>query len=268
MYKSLADWIFRVYAYIFAKSFFKSFNKILFKLAIRGLGFYNYQNNHLTGEDYFINKIFNNIGPKVVFDIGANLGNYSIKLSKNPECQIYAFEPSPETVKLLQDNIRQIKNIQIVNLAVSDMITKLKFYDYANRDSSQHATLYKDIIIDCHKGQTKEYDVYATTIDAFVEEFNIASIDLLKIDVEGNEYKVLQGAKKMLQKKSIKVIQFEFNEFNSISRVFFKDIYQMLERDYKIFRLLPTGLLIIKEYIPIECEIFGYSNYIAILNDN
>lgn len=261
----MADKIFKIYAYIFAKPFFRFFNTVLFKLALRGLGFYNYQNNYLTGEKYFRNKIFYNRGCKIIFDIGANVGTYSIDLSKNPDAQIYSFEASPVAFKVLQNNTNNIKNIMPLNFAVSDSITKLQFYDYNDRDFSQHATLYEDVIVDCHKQQTKEYEVQTTTVDVFAEENNISEIDLLKIDVEGHEYKVLQGAQKMLQTKSIKAIQFEFNEFNSISRVFFKDFYKILHLNYQIYRLLPTGLLEINEYIPRECEIFGYSNYLALL---
>lgn len=263
----MADKIFKIYAYIFAKPFFRFFNTVLFKLALRGLGFYNYQNNYLTGEKYFRNKIFNNRGCKIIFDIGANVGNYSIFLSKNPDAQIYSFEASPVTFKVLQNNTQNIKNIQPLNFAVSDSITTLKFYDYDDREFSQHATLYKDIIVDYHKGNTKEFDVKTTTIDNFALNYKISKIDLLKIDVEGHELKVLIGAQHMLQTNSIKAIQFEFTQLNSISRVFFKDIYELLNKNYNLYRLLPTGLLRIKSYTPTECEIFGYSNYIGLLKD-
>lgn len=261
------DKIFRIYSYVFAKPFFRYFNMVLFKLSLRGLGFYNYQTKHLTGEYYFITKIFNNKGKKIIFDVGAHIGNYSIDLSTNSEAQIYSFEASPITYQTLKKNTSNIKNILPMNFAVSDTLTNLKLYDYEDRDYSSHATLYKSIIIQIHKAQTKEYNIETTTIDNFAEKHQINMIDLLKIDVEGHEFKVLQGAKKLLSTRSIKTIQFEFNEFNSISRVFFKDIFEMLSTDYEIFRLLPKGLLKISKYTPTECEIFGFSNYVAQLKD-
>lgn len=263
----MKDKIFRIYAYIFAKPFFKFFNMVLFRLALRGLGFYNYQNDYLTGEKYFRYKIFDNRGSKIIFDIGANVGNYSILLSKNPQAQIYSFEASPVTFKILQNNTHNIKNIMPLNFAVSDSIKTIKFYDYDDRDFSQHATFYKDVIIDYHKGNTKEFDVKTTTIDKFTLNYKISKIDLLKIDVEGHELKVLIGAQQMLQTNSIKAIQFEFTQLNSISRVFFKDIYELLNKNYNLYRLLPTGLLRIESYKPTECEIFAYSNYIGLLKD-
>ena len=89
----MADKIFKIYAYIFAKPFFRFFNTVLFKLALRGLGFYNYQNNYLTGEKYFRNKIFNNRGCKIIFDIGCREDIHYAKISKNKI--FHYFEPNP-----------------------------------------------------------------------------------------------------------------------------------------------------------------------------
>ena len=56
-----------------------------------------------------------------------------------------------------------------------------------------------------------------------IDDLKLERLNLLKIDAEGNEYKILLGAKQALQANIIDVIQFEFNEMNVISRVFMKD---------------------------------------------
>lgn len=53
-------------------------------------------------------------------------------------------------------------------------------------------------------------EVDSKTLDSLCDEFNLSTIDYLKIDVEGAEYKVLQGAKNLLEKKNILFIQFEY----------------------------------------------------------
>ena len=63
----------------------------------------------------------------------------------------------------------------------------------------------------------------------------------------------------------ISIIQFEFTQLNSTTRVFFKDFYELLSEKYKLFRLLPNGLLEIKSYNPTMQEIFGYQNFVAIM---
>lgn len=62
----------------------------------------------------------------------------------------------------------------------------------------------------------------------------------------------------MIERKRIKIIQFEFNEMNSISRVFMEDFFSCL-KDYKLYRALPKELLL-TERIPVISEIYAYQN--------
>ena len=64
-----------------------------------------------------------------------------------------------------------------------------------------------------------------------MDEKKIDDIDFIKIDVEGHELAVLQGAVNMINQNRIKVIQFEFNVANILSRVFLKDFYDLLENE-------------------------------------
>jgi len=89
--------------------------------------------------------------------------------------------------------------------------------------------------------------------------------DLLKIDTEGNEYKILRGAQKALSEGRIKAIQFEFSGINVVSRAFFKDFYDLLSPKYILYRLLPNSFLPIKKYDEfLFLELFAYQNFIAI----
>jgi len=77
---------------------------------------------------------------------------------------------------------------------------------------------------------------------------------------------VLRGGIKTLKKKKIKAIHFEFNEMNVVSRCFFRDFWKILDQ-YKFYRLLPNGMLEIRNYTPLSCEIFAYQNIVAILDE-
>jgi hypothetical protein len=66
----------------------------------------------------------------------------------------------------------------------------------------------------------------------------------------------------MINGGNIKIIQFEFNEMNIVSRVFLKDFYQILKA-YKIYRLCETELIPLFHYDSIN-EIFKFQNIIAI----
>ena len=58
------------------------------------------------------------------------------------------------------------------------------------------------------------------------------------------------------------MIQFEFNEMNVASRVFFRDFWLMLP-NYEFYRLMVDGMIRIDKYDPIYCEIFAFQNIVA-----
>jgi hypothetical protein len=60
------------------------------------------------------------------------------------------------------------------------------------------------------------------------------------------------------------MVQLEFNEMNTVSRVFFRDFFTLLGDRYDIYRLLPGGLLPITKYRPLQCELFAYQNLLFV----
>ncbi|OQA31815.1 MAG: Hexuronic acid methyltransferase AglP [archaeon ADurb.Bin336] len=229
------------------------------------IGISNFENN-LSGEDYFLEKFIENSNSSnlVVFDVGANKGDYSKKLlSFNVPIEVYAFEPHSETFKQLN----KIKNVGFYsfNFAVGKKSGVTNFFDYCSVKGSEHASVYKNVIEQVHKSKSKKYSVKMISLDEFVlKNKKISKIDLLKVDVEGGEYDVLEGCKKLIDKDMINIIQFEFNSMNVISRVFFKDFFDLLSNKYYLYRLLPDGLVSIVEYDSRLCEIFNFQNIVAI----
>jgi FkbM family methyltransferase len=253
-----------VYRKIFLKKRFYKFNKLLFNLSVKGLGILNYENEQLSGESYFLNHIFSDSRKFLVIDVGANVGMYANKIkSLSPTTEIYAFEPHPNTFKELQ--IASSKNsYSAFNLAIGDNAGELNLYDYeGDADGSQHASIYEDVITKIHKSNSTSWNVKVITLDSFIQENSIKKIHVLKIDTEGNELRVLLGAKQSIQGQMIDVIHFEFNEMNTLSRVFFRDFYDLLPQ-YAFYRMLPDGLVSLGEYNPLFSEIFAYQNIVAI----
>jgi FkbM family methyltransferase len=242
----------------------------MYKLSLRGIGVLNSENLKVSGEKYLLKYILPKLNVKTVFDVGANNGGYS-KIIKRylPQTDIYAFEPHPETYKILKKNVKG-KAITCFNIGFSEKVKKTKLWDFANnadlkytQPTSTISSIYKGVIKDLHKQKAKSYNIKLTTIDSFVKTKKIKSIDFLKIDTEGSEYFVLKGARKMLSEAKIKLILFEVNEMNVVSRVFFKDFVDLLS-NYHLYRLLPDGLVEINNYRPKNHEIFAYHNVIAI----
>jgi len=191
----------------------------------------NWGNDTKTGEKFvreIIVKKFISEKP-VFFDVGSNVGEYSIALKREyPNAKIYSFEASANTYKKILPEARK-ENITFLNIGLSSKIGTMTIYDYKMDTWNQHASLYKDVIKDIHNSD--EYiqeEVAMDTLDNFCIKNKIETIDFLKIDTEGSELEVLKGAKDLIESNKIKIIQFEFNEMNVISRVFLKDYYSSL----------------------------------------
>jgi len=260
----MKDKIFELYALVFAKPLFVKINRFLLNLALRGLGILNYKSDNLTGEKKWLYRYLKNIKNPIVIDVGANIGDYTNTiLNINKNAKVFAIEPHPKTFKKLKVNIIS-ENIQLFNVGISDRQGILELFDYKNNDGSSHASLYEDVIEDLHKGEVVSHKVEVNTLDELIGK-KVDRIDLLKIDTEGNEYKVLLGARQLLNSQKINAIQFEFNEMNIISKTTFKDFWDLLSEQYIFYRILPCGnLLKIKKYTPLECEIYAYQNIICL----
>lgn len=76
---SFKNTTFRIYAFIFFRSFFSRFNNLLFNFGLRGLGILNYQTMDESGESWFIKHFCKNEQPQIIFDVENNKGLYAIR---------------------------------------------------------------------------------------------------------------------------------------------------------------------------------------------
>jgi FkbM family methyltransferase len=256
------NFIIAIYRFLFARPLFYKMNKTIYRLSLSGLGILNYENDKLSGELSFLTNSLTKKREGVVVDIGANVGNYTTSVRKiNPNLSIYAYEPHPITFKKLKEN--RLDLVNYFNYAVGVSAGVLELYDYKSNDGSSHASLYKDVIEYVHKKESLSHSVNVVTLDSIIKENNIEKVVLLKIDTEGNELNVLRGGENSLKEGKIDAIHFEFNEMNISSKTYFRDIWDLLP-DFAFFRMLPNGLVPIKNYSPLFCEIFAYQNIVAI----
>jgi FkbM family methyltransferase len=134
---------------------------------------------------------------KVIYDIGANIGYYTLIASKaiNKNDKVYAFEPFPENVSVLKSNIEanEHQNIQVLDFAISNNVGVASF---SNSDNNVANTLCEDSPT---FKENKSIEVKTTTIDELVFNNTIEAPDLIKMDVEGTELEALIGAEKTLK---------------------------------------------------------------------
>lgn len=201
----------------------------------------------------------------VVFDVGANLGEWSNGLRRvlrTPRCHIYQFEPSPACVHVLQRQRHPLTAIAPMALAAQPGVQLL--YSAAPGSPQASLTPRRDTY---HQSAAPilTASVAVTTLALALHSFAIAHLDYLKLDVEGHELDVLHGAGDLLHPGVIRAISFEFGSGNINTRTFFHDFWDLLHpRGYKLARILPGGrLLPIHEYYE-DLEYFrSVSNYLA-----
>lgn len=206
----------------------------------------------------------------VVFDVGANVGEYSLLTRQElPQAKILAFEPAPATYQQLRQRLSQSDGhaeITPYNFGFSDANRSLELFSYAieGNEVSLLASVDRRLptqVVNVEVEHSEQIQV--RTIDSFCAAENITRIDLLKLDVEGHELAVLRGAREMLARGGIRIIQFEFGPANIYSRTFFYDFWTLLSDAFDIFRIVPNGLAPIAYYGE-HREVFLTTNYLAV----
>lgn len=254
--------MFRVFRFLFVRKVFYRFHKLMYSISLRGIGIRNFESDTLSGEKEFIKQHVSKMKGGVIIDVGANVGAYSRSIrNANRTVQIHAFEPHPKTYLKLTENVALL-DVGTYNVAVGSRAGQLQLFDYADEDGSSHASLYRDVIEHIHKEQSTRHEVEVISLDSFVVDHGIERVALLKIDTEGHELEVLKGFLRFIKTNQVELIQFEFNEMNIVSKVSFRDFWELLP-NYDFFRMLPDGLVPIEQYNPIHCEIYAYQNIVA-----
>jgi FkbM family methyltransferase len=236
-------------------------------LSYTQMGILKFQNEEVSGESFVVNsflkKHFQDKQDLVLFDVGANVGEYSVMLNNAfPKSLICAFEPNFNTFKVLSQTLGNL-DVKPYQLGLGSKCCNKKMYTYSHDHTSGHASVYKDVLTDLHRAnEIIEIDFEITNVDTFCEKNHVYHIDFMKIDTEGHELEVLIGAADMISNKKIDIIQFEFNEMNIVSRVFLKDFYTILS-DYNLYRLDSSRLIPLLQYQS-KNEIFQFQNFLAI----
>jgi len=224
---------------------------------------------HEKAEQLLVSNLVN--AGMIVFDIGANVGDYSLLLSKlvGNFGKVYSFEPTLSTFQKLQERIVSsgVSNISAFQKAVFSENTIIEFNEFPDEYSVWNS-LGRPQMLDPNSPNNlvpivKTELVETITIESFCKDYNIEKIDYLKIDVEGAESDVLQGAGQLLENKAIRFIQFEISQkmLEGLNRQA-KDTFDILiNNGYECHRISADGK--IDQQIS-DSEAF-YENYIAFI---
>lgn len=130
---------------------------------------------------------------RIIFDVGANIGQTALSYLKNfPEAEIFSFEPISETFQQLQANVHGKSGIKCFNLAMGRESGSIQV-------QLQSSSLFNSLSNKGRYATGQAETVCVVSLDEFLEEKQIAPIDILKIDAEGFDLEVLKGGTKFLQ---------------------------------------------------------------------
>lgn len=149
----------------------------------------------------------------VIFDVGAHCGQTTTKynlLFNN--CKIYSFEPFLDSYNILKETVSNYGNILTYNIALGNLEGDVDFY--VNKFSATNSILPAHSMGSIIWGDNllnniEKIKVRSTTLDNFIKKMEIDQIDILKLDTQGTEYDVLEGAINTIKDRKIKIIYME-----------------------------------------------------------
>lgn len=184
----------------------------------------------LTSYIMVSNLVKQGLQPRTVIDVGANVGQFSVasaNIFKN--VQIYAFEPVPESFETLCKNVSKLDSVKTHALALGEQAGQIDFHVNSHSHSSSALPLTQHHLTAFpHAQENKIITVPVTTLDNISHELNLVSPTLLKLDVQGYETNVLEGAVKTLKKVDYVLLEASFKPMYE-GELLFTEIVELMQ---------------------------------------
>lgn len=192
------------------------------------------------------------------FDVGANKGSWTELYLKKTKTKVrgYLFEPSRKNSSQLRKTFQKNLQIKVIPKAMGREPGQAFFFeDHGNDEHSRVSTL--------KTGLFKQVVCEISTVDLEMKRLKIKHISYLKVDTEGFDGYVIQGAQEALKFQKIDFIQFEYNTMWKEAGSTLTHIFNLLkEYGYETFLIQPNGIC----RYPLQCfgEVFRYGNFFSV----
>ena len=210
------------------------------------LNFFDYFTEKKINE--FLKKIFARDIP-IIFDVGSHKGEYILNIKKNFKFKtIYAFEPNPEIFQILKKKFINERNIKLNNFGIGD----LNSVNTLNSNLESSSTTFNQLNTKSKYFKKKYFllnpfklkkiinpvNIEIIKLKKYIKDNNINKIDLLKIDTEGYELKVLKGLENTISQVSCIHLEHHFDDM-IIKNYKLSDIHDYLKKNNfeKIFKI-------------------------------
>jgi FkbM family methyltransferase len=203
-------------------------------------------------------EIFGALGAACFLDVGANEGDWAAFASgAAPSAEIHCFEIVEPTARVLAEKAGILPNVVVNSFGLSDRVGTVDVRYFPERSvlstTVDYPQPFASVVV---QGRVE-------TGDAYLSASGLAHVDLLKIDVEGAEHRVLLGFASSLAAGTIRAVQFEYGKANIVEGFLLKDLYALFEQfGYRLGKIYPRSV----EFRPyrFEDEDFRGPNYLAV----
>ena len=187
---------------------------------------------HRVGAELLFRKIVNYMiqnnfidKNKNIIDLGAWIGDNSLPWAKNINGIVYAIDPSPNNCSFMKETIKlnNITNVNVIQEIISDKEENLKI----QAGNMNHGEFIRN------NNGTNANKIKSKTLDSLYDGNIISNIGFIHLDVEGMEYKIITGSKKLIEKDRPIVSYETHSRDNNI-----EDIKQyFIKNDYSIYKI-------------------------------
>jgi FkbM family methyltransferase len=226
------------------------------------------RNNELDGAlngEFWMLRRLTRLEPRVVFDVGANRGEWAQQAATAlPSARIHAFETVPVTARHLAAVASTQPAIHPNAFGLADAPGRVRLHVTDANDKVSSLLPVPEISISFFKGMSwRVIEVDVMRGDEYAALHGITTIDVLKIDVEGAEHRVMAGFGNLITDGHVGLIQFEYGLANIQTHMLLSDYYRQLESyGYKIGKLMPSRVAF-KKYDMRDEDFIG-PNYVAV----
>lgn len=141
----------------------------------------------------------------IIFDLGGYLGDFASEIYKKYKCKVYVFEPHPIFYQSCMNRFKNFNKVTVLNYGISNKDEVLDLTD--NNDNS---SIYEN-----HHNAKKTIKCNFKSFNSVIFSLGIKKIDLMKINIEGGEYNLLEFLIKTKQLEIAKNYQIQFHDFVS-----------------------------------------------------
>ncbi len=232
------------------------------------------ENNYVAdmqsnGEAFFLRQLSHYLAAEstektILFDIGANVGNYTqilLDLCQDlNQVEVHLFEPTQSCFQTLLDRYGQDGRVITNRCGVSNGNETKQLY--SDRPGSGLASLYPRILDLQGVTLPPSEEVQLVRLDDYIRKKGIQHIHFMKVDIEGHELAAFEGLGTYLRNDFIDFIQFEYGGANLDSHTTLRDLYNQLSaHGFVMAKVMRRGLEV-RIYKPFM-ENYQYANYVA-----